>query len=90
MREERRWPTPPPQLLQWKSWNAGAVLQHHGDTMVPLNTKYPAFMEKFSKNTEMQATDWSCNVLPHRSMLITSSILNSEECMDGRWWIRRN
>ena len=47
-----------------------AALQHHGDTMVPLNTKYPGFMEKLSKNTELQATDWPYNVLPHRSMLI--------------------
>ena len=68
----------------------GAAALQHGDTMVPLNTKYPGFMEKFSKNTEMQATDWPYNVLPHRSMLITSSLLNSEEGMDGRWWIRRN
>ena len=36
-------------------------------------------MEKFSENTEMQATDCSYNVLPHRSKLITSSLLNSEE-----------
>ena len=44
------------------------------------------FYEKFSKNTEMQATDWSYNVLPHRSKLITSSLLNSEEGMDS-WMV---